>query len=165
MDRTAVLEKLQPMTNISARQVEHNTRTRVLVMPEQVVIRPGGGGHTIPLSQDGVKAMADFVDLPKKVCDRLSPDTFGRVTTELLGRKERYNLIMAEGEVQGFADYRGIKSMPVERVLSTIERVIPNPDYYRVSTLENNRTAALEIVGAKQETVRRGDTCRAGQRG
>ena len=161
MDRTVVLEKLEPVSRISARQVEHNPRTRVMVEPGQVIIRPGNGGHLIPLSENGVKAMTNFVGLPRKLGQELSPELFGRVVTELLGRKERYNLLLDDGQVEGLAEYRGVRNLPVERVLSTIERAIPRCDYHRVTVLPDC-AATLEIIGTKQEAVRRGDMVRAG---
>jgi hypothetical protein len=124
-------------------------------------MRPGNGGHLIPFSENGTKALAKFVGLPQRLCDNLSPDLFGRVTTELLGRKERYNLLLENGQVENLVDFRGIRNLPVERVLSTIEHVVPDCDYHRVSIL-NNRSASLEIVGPKQEGVRRGDIVQAG---
>jgi hypothetical protein len=161
MDRTAVLEKLESLSNTTARPVMHTPRTRVLVQPSQVVIRPGSGGQLVPLSENGVKAMTNFVGVPQTVCRELSPDLFGRVMTELLCRKERYNLLLDDGEVQNFGDYRGVRSLPVDRVLSTIEQAIPRCDYHRVSVLENY-SAMLEIVGINQQAVRRGDLVRAG---
>jgi len=132
-----------------------------MVQPGQVVIRPGSGGRLVPLSENGVKAMTNFVGLPQKVCRELSPDLFGRVATELLGRKERYNLLLDDGQVENFADYRGVRNLPAERVLSTIEHAIPRCDYHRVSIL-GNYSVVLEIVGTKQEAVRRGDLVRGG---
>jgi len=133
----------------------------VLVQPGQVMIRPGSGGALIPLSENGVKALANFVGMPMKLCQELSPDLFGRVATELLARKERYNLLLDNDEVQNFGDYRGIRNLPVERVLRAIERAIPRCDYHRVSIL-GQHTVTLEIVGTKQEAVRRGDIVRGG---
>ena len=161
MNRTEVLEKLEPIRHTTTRQVEHTPRTRVLVQPGQVVIRPGSGGQLVPLSENGVKAMTKFVGLPQSLCKELSPDLFSRVATELLGRKERYNLLLDDGQVENFIEYRGVRNLPVERVLSTIERTIPNCDYQRVNIL-GNHSAMLEIVGTKQEAVRRGDLVRAG---
>lgn len=161
MNRTEVLEKLEPICHTTARQVEHNPQTRVLVEPGHVIIRPGNGGHLIPFNEKGVKALASFVGLPQRLCQNLSPDLFGRVTTELLGRKERYNLLLENGQVENLVDFRGIRNLPVERVLSVIEHVVPNCNYHRVSIL-NNRSASLEIVGPKQEGVRRGDIVQAG---
>lgn len=161
MNRTNVLEKLEPICHSTVRPVEHTPRTRVLVQPGQVIIRPGSGGHLIPLSEDGVKAMTNFIGLPQKVCLELSPDLFGKVATELLGRKERYNLLLDDGEVQNIGEYRGVKNLPVERVLSTIEQAIPGCDYHRVSIL-SKYSVMLEIIGTKQEAVRRGDLVQAG---
>jgi hypothetical protein len=156
-----VLEKLEPICHTTARQIEHNPRTRVLVEPGQVTIRPGNGGRLIPVGENGVKALADFVDLPHNVCQRLSPDLFGRVTTELLARKERYNVLLENGEVRTFSDFRGIANLPIGRVLSTIEQGMPQCDFHRVDVFDNCSTA-LEIVGITQEAVRRGDLVRAG---
>jgi len=161
MDRTAVLDKLEPISHVSARPVVHTARTRVLVQPSQVVIRPGNGGQLVPMSENGVKAMANFVGLPQKVCKELSSDMFGKVVTELLSRKERYNLLLDNDEVQNFGDYRGVRNLPVDRVLSTIEQGMPHCDYQRVSIL-GNHSAILEMVGTKQEAIRRGDVVQAG---
>ena len=161
MNRMDVLEKLEPICHITARQVEHNPRTRVLVEPGQVIMRPGNGGHLIPFSENGAKALAKFVGLPQKLCNELSPELFGRVTTELLSRKERYNLLLDNGQVENLVDYRGIRNLPVERVLSAIEHVVPNCDYHRVSILDHY-SASLEMVGPRQEAVRRGDIVQAG---
>ena len=132
-----------------------------MVEPGQVIIRPGNGGHLIPVSENGVKEMVKFVGLSLGVCRNLSPDLFGRVATELLSRKERYNLLMDDGQVQTFADFRGMRNLPVERVLSTIEQAIPHCDYHRVTT-PGNHSAMLEIVGSRQTAVRRGDLVQAG---
>ena len=161
MDRTAVLEKLEPISHVTARPVTHTPRTRVLVEPGQVVIRPGSGGHLVPISEEGVKAMTNFVGLPHSVSQQLSPDLFGRVVTELLSRKERYNLLLDNEQVQNFGEFHGIRNLPVDRVLSAIEQALPSCDYHRVSVL-GNCSAMLEVVGTKQEAVRRGDLVHAG---
>lgn len=161
MDRTAVLEKLEPISHVSTRPVEHSERTRVLVEPMQVAIRPGSGGHLVPVSEDGVKAMTRFVGLPHAVWEQLGPDLSGKVVTHLLARKERYNLLLDNGEVKNFGDYRGVRNLPVERVLTAIERGMPDCNYHTVRVL-GNHSASLEVVGPKQEAVRRGDLMQAG---
>ena len=161
MNRIEALEKLQPICQTTVRQVEHSPRTRVIVEPEQVMIRPGSGGQLVPLSENGVKAMTSFIGLHRGVCQNLSPDLFGRVATELLSRKERYNLLLEEGQVQAFGEYRGVRNLPVDRVVSTIEKAVPGIDFHKVSVLPN-RSAMLELVGTQQQSVRRGDMVRAG---
>lgn len=161
MNRTEVLEHLEPISHTTVRQVEHTPRTRVVVEPGQVLIRPGSGGHLVPLSEKGVTAMTNFIGVPQKVSQALSPELFGRVATELLGRKERYNLLLEGDHVENFADFHGVRNLSVERVLTTIERAIPNCDYHRV-TVSQTCSAMLEIVGTQQEAVRRGDMVRAG---
>jgi hypothetical protein len=161
MDRQAVLEKLEPISHVTTRPVEHSSTTRVLVTPGQVVIRPGSGGHLVPIAEDGVKAMTNFVGLPHSVSQELSPDLFGRVVTELLSRKERYNLLLDNGQVKNFGDYQGVRNLPVDRVLTAIEHGLPHCDYHQVHVLKNH-SVTLEVVGLQQQAVRRGDLMRAG---
>ena len=161
MNRTDVLERLEPICHTTVKQIEHTAGTRVLAEPGQVAIRPVSGGKLIPLGTKGVEAMTRFVGLPKKLGEDLSLDLYGRVATELLARKERYNLLLDGDEVQEFVPYRGMKALPVERVLSTIERAVPGCDYHRVTVMPNC-SASLELIGTKQEAVRRGDLVRAG---
>jgi len=161
MNRTEVLQQLEPITRTQVRQVEHGPRTRITVTPDMVVLRPGSGGHLIPLNESGVKAMANYVGMPKSLCQRLSPDTFGRAATELLARKERYNLLIDNGQVVDFADYRGVRNLSVERVVETIERNIPGTDFHRVNIL-GQYSAIIEVVGEQRQPVARGDLIRAG---
>jgi len=161
MNRTEVLERLEPICHTKVRQVEHSARTRVICEPGQVVIRPSGGSQVVLIGEKGVKALTTFVGLPRKMSEELSPDLFGRVATELLSRKERYNLLLEGDVVESFSQYRGLRNLPVERVLSTIERAVPGCDYHRVTTHPNS-SASLEIVGTQQQAVRRGDMVRAG---
>jgi len=161
LDRTQVLEKLEPICHTTVKQVVHSPRTKVMVEPGQVVIRPGNGGQLVPLSENGVRAMTNFVGLPQKVCKELSPDLLGRVATHLLGQKERYNLLIGDGEVENFAEFRGMRNLPADRVLNSIEQAIPECDYHRVSILATS-SAILEIVGPKQAAVRRGDLVQGG---
>lgn len=162
MNRAEVLEYLEPMANVTVRQVEHRPQTRVVVTPDMVVLRPGSGGRLVPLSENGVKAMANFTGMPRSLGQQLSADTFGRVATELLARKERYNLLMDDGQVIDFTDYRGVRStLNLQRVVSTIEQAIPKAEFHRVSTMDNY-SAVIEVVGERRQPVVRGDLIRAG---
>ncbi len=161
MNRTEVLEHLEPLAHIQVRQVEHSPRTKVMVTPDMVTLRPGSGGHLVPLNENGVKALANFIGMPQAMGARLNPDTFGRVATELLGRKERYNLLLDNAQVTDFAEYRGVRTIQPERLVSTIERAIPKANFHRVLLL-GDYSAAIEIVGERRQPVARGDLIRAG---
>lgn len=160
MNREQVLEKLGPLTQTRVRQVEHVPRTRVVFQPGQALIRPGSGGQLVPINETGVTALGKFVGLPENVSKQLSDDLRGRVTTELLSRRERYNLLLEDGQVADISPYRGVSHLPVERVLTNIERGIPRCDYHNVTVIQ--RTITLEILGTQQQAVRRGDLVRAG---
>jgi len=161
MNRTEVLQQLEPITHTQVRQVEHGPRTRVVVTPDMVVLRPGSGGHLIPLNENGVKALTNYIGMPRSLCQQLSPDTFGRVVTELLDRKQRYNILLDNGQVIDFADYRGIRNLPTERVVETIERSVPSAEFHRVN-LFGQYSAMIEVVGEQRQPVVRGDLIRAG---
>jgi hypothetical protein len=161
MNRIEVMEKLQPICQTTVRQVEHSPRTRVVVQPDRVILRPGSGGRLIPLGEDGVRAMASFIGMPRAMCRNLRPDLFGKVATELLSRKERYNLLIDDGEIRDFAGYHGVHNLPAERVVSTIEQAIRGAEFHRVTIL-GNYSAMLEVVGDQRQAVRRGDLVRAG---
>ena len=112
------------------------------------------------MSEQGTRALANYIGMPRSLCQQLSPDTFGRVATELLARKERYNLLIDNGQVVDFADYRGMRNLPVERVLETIERSIPGTEFHRVNLF--GYSATIEVVGEQRQPVVRGDLIRAG---
>jgi hypothetical protein len=155
------MEKLQPICQTEVRQVNHQPRTRVIIQPDQVILKPGSGGRLIPLIQDGVRAMAGFIGMPRAMCQSLSSDLFGKVATELLSRKERYNLLIDDGEIRDFADYHGVRNLPAERVVRIIEQAIRGAEFHRVTIL-GNYSAMLEVVGDQRLAVRRGDLVRAG---
>lgn len=141
--------------------MEHSPRTRVLFNPDQVLIRPSGNGALVPLSETGEKSLTNFVGLPSRVQKNLSPGLRGQVVTELLSRTGHYNLLIDNDEVQAFTPYNGGRNLPVDRVVTIVDKVIPDCDFHRVSILANF-SAILEIVGPKQTAVRRGDLVRGG---
>jgi len=161
MDKTEVLEKLQPICQTTMRQVTHTPRTRVVIQPDQVILRPGSGGQLIPMNEKGARAMANFIGMPNALCQSLNPDLFGKVATELLARKERYNLLIDQGEIRDFAEYQGVHNLSAERVLTTIEQVIRSAEFHRVTVL-GNYSAMVEVVGEQRQAVHKNDLVRAG---
>ena len=161
MKRAEVMQQLEPLMGVTVKTIEHQPKTRVVVEPDQVILRPGSGGHLVPMNEQGVKSLANFVGMPQGMGKELSPDLFGRVTTELLERKHAYNVMMMEGAIVDFAKVDHIRNIAPERVIDAIEHTIPNADYNRVTTTKDY-TATLEVIGEKREPVVRGDLVRAG---
>ena len=127
-----------------------------------VTIRPGSGGALIPLSDKGVKSLQRFTGVPAPMRNNLSPAIFERLLTELLVRKERYNLLMDGEQVIDFAEYHGTRNLSPERVVRTIEQSIRgHVDYNRVLIMANY-SAVIEVVGEQHQAVVRGDIIRAG---
>lgn len=160
MDKTEVLEKIEPITRLGVREIEHNPRTKVMVAPEMIVLRPGHGARMIELAPEGAKAMARFAGFPMGLAKALSPDTFSRVATELLASKQRYSLLTDGDRVVDFADPRHYRPINPERVLKTIEHAIKTAEYHRALLFDHS--LHLEIVGERREAVARGDIVQAG---
>ena len=162
MDKNEVIEILQPLNKYRVRQVDQAERSRVRVTQEMVALRPGSGGALVPLNDKGVKSLQKFTGVPTGLQGKLTPDTFGRLLTELLARKERYNMLMDEDEVVDFAEYHGTRTMAPDRVVRTIEQSIHgHVDFNRALVMENY-SAMIEVVGEKRQAVVRGDVVRAG---
>ena len=161
MNRTEVLERMAPMLDTQVREVEHNARTKVAIAPDMITFRPGGGARTLEMSKEGVRSMASFVDLPWSVANRLRPETFGAVSTELLRKKDRYSLIIKDGAVVAMEKPHKFHMVNPERALRAIEGGLPHIDYHRVLLLDDF-VASLEVVGDRRQPVIRGDLIQAG---
>jgi len=161
MNRTEVLERMEPILNTQVRTMEHNPRTRVIVTPDMVTLRPGGGQHHLEMTTGGVQSLATFVGLPFNLAAKLRPETFGTVATELLGRKNRYSLMIKEGAVTAVAKPTEFHSLNPTRVLTAIEGGIKGIEYHRLLILDNF-VASLELIGERREPVVRGDLIQAG---
>jgi len=161
LDRTEVLERLEPITNVQLRQVEHTPRTRVMVSPEMVSFRPGGGQRIMEFAKAGIESMGDFIGVPLRVMGKLQPDTFSDVATQLLARKEHYGLMVKDGAITGVAKHQSAHPVNPERVLKAIDSAIPHADYHRVMLMDG-QTVNLEIVGDRRQAVHRGDMVQAG---
>jgi len=161
LNKVEVLERMEPILNTQVRTMEHNPRTRVMVTPEMVTLRPGGGQRHLEMTTSGVQSLANFVGLPWNLAAKLRPETFGTVATELLGRRQRYAVMIKEGAVTAVAKPTEFRSLNPTRVLTAIERGIRGIDYHRVLLLDNF-VVSLELIGERREPVVRGDLMQAG---
>ncbi len=161
MKKEEVLQHLEPLTGVAVRTIEHQPRTRVAVTPDQVILRPGAGGHLMPLNEQGIKSLAHFIGMTQPMGREISPELFGQVATQILSRRGRYSVMLMDGAIINFGRPGQGRQIAPERLVNTIERAIPNADYLKVTTTEQY-TATIEIVGEKREPVVRGDLVRAG---
>lgn len=164
MKRTEVLERLNTLTGYQVKRVEHTPKTRYVVTPDMIVLRPGEGRHALTVTQGGAKNLARFAGLGTDLPRVLSPDTFGRAVTELMAHKRGgYTVVIKDNEAVDFgpAELAGRTNVNPERVVSLLENVMgSDAEYYRV-TIEN-LAATLEVVGVEEAPVARGDIIRAG---
>lgn len=161
MNRTEVLERMEPILDTQVRTLEHNPRTRVMVTPEMVTLRPGGGQRHLEMTTAGVQSLANFVGLPWNLAAKLRPETFGTVATELLGRQHRYAVMLKDGAITGVAKPTEFHGLNPARVLTAIEGGIRGIEYHRVLLLDNF-VVSLELIGERREPVVAGDLVQAG---
>ncbi|MBU0777586.1 hypothetical protein KKF82_04950 [Patescibacteria group bacterium] len=161
MNRTEVLEQLEPIMNTQLREVDHNPRTRVMVAPEQVSLRPGGGKRILEVTPGGVMSLVKFSGLPENVAKNIRPETFGMVATELLAHKRRYSVVTKDGAITSFVRRGEYRNINPERALQAIESGVRGADFHRVLILDN-LVAHIEVVGEERQPVSRGDLIQAG---
>jgi hypothetical protein len=155
------LEKIRPLVDLKVHEVTHDRNTAVMSNGDNITFRPGGRGRQVAIAPEGVTSLVKFTGLPTEVQEKLSPRVFGQVATELLASKQRYGYLTHGDEVTSFVPQRQYKQYSPNRVLSTIERAIEGADYNRV-IIHPQPVVDLEIVGAREEAVQRGDLVRAG---
>lgn len=162
MNRDQLLKQLEPITNLGQKTVAHDRNTRVMFGVEPTFY-PGGRGRSIPLSQEGIESLAGFAGFPNSMVKDLRPETMGRVATELLASKEHYTVLTKAGEAVAFGHPRKTP-VATERLLNVIEHTIPagSVDYHRALVIPARQSAVLQVAGAEERPVVRGDLVRAG---
>ena len=161
MNRTEVLEKLQPVMGLKVHEVEHGPRTRLQVTPEEVIFNPGNRSRALTIAPEAVREITNFTGVGERLAKELRPTTFSLLITELLAAKGRYVLLAKEQQVVGIGKAGQYRPVNAERVLGAIERAIgESTDYARVSVL--SQSVYIEVVGDKQEAVAKGDLVQAG---
>lgn len=163
MNANQVMEKLAPVASVTAKKVERDPSTRIIVTPDMVTMRPGRGKRLLEVEKTSVKDLFQFLHTPPDMMGKLHPDTTSRVVNDLMGKHERFDLLMRDGKIIGFrgATNHSDHAMNPERVMETISKVIEKPDYNRVM-VSDNQNVSLEIVGIDKAAVTRGDVIRAG---
>lgn len=161
MERTEVLERLQPIMDTEMRHMDALAKTRVVVTPDMITLRPGGGQHSLPFTTEGAKDMAKFIGLPWNVAMNLVPGTFGDAATELLQKKGRFSMMVREGAITSLTRPGDFHPANPDRVLKAVEAGMPGVEYHRVMVYDN-AVVTLEIVGERREAVKRGDLIQAG---
>jgi len=147
--------------NTQLREVDHNPRTRVMVAPENVSLRPGGGKRILEVAPGGVMSLVKFSGLPENVAKNIRPETFGMVATELLASKRRYSVVLKDGAITNFVRRGEYRNTNPERALQAIEAGVRGADFHRVMILDN-LVAQIEVVGEERQPVSRGDLVQAG---
>ena len=151
MNRTQVMERISPMTDLKLRVID-GQHAKVGINDEVVVLRPGSGSKLIPFTHDGVESLGKFVGFPVSTTQKLSKPTASNVMTELLRRKEKFSIFTRDGEVVSVFRSQQWHQLKVERMLSVLEQTIQLQDYNRVFELEKH-VARIEMVGERREVI------------
>jgi hypothetical protein len=162
MDRIQALECMGELRNLKTKVITHNPNTRIHVEPNVVTLRPGGGGHTLELTPQGTQNLEAFAGMPRNYGKVLKPQTFSTLATELLESKNQYTIIMEDGKITGFAKAGEMPYVDPEKVLKSIEKVIPEASYDRVMPIDDSFSVMLDAVGSRQTEIRVGDPASAG---
>lgn len=160
MKANEVLDHLQDVRSVTAKVVDREPATKIMVTPDMVTMRPGKGKRLMEVEKEGVKDLFQFLHIPPDMVSKINPTTCGQVANDLLGQKERFELLLKDGKIIGFRAPHAGHSMNPERVLESIEKVVQKPDYHKVSI--DGQNVNLEIVGIDKAAVTRGDVVRAG---
>ncbi len=161
MNKVEVLEKMEPVLNTQVREITHNPRTRVVVTPDMITFRPGGGQRTLEMTETGVQSLANFIGLPWQLAAKLRPGTFGEVSSELLESKRQYSLVVKDQRVTAVVKRGHYHTINPERALKAIEDGVPGIEFHQVHILDD-LVVSLDVVGEKREPVQRGDLIQAG---
>lgn len=162
MNKSEVMEQLGHITQLRVRDIEHTPRTRVTVASdgETMSLRPNYG-QPIVIPPASIAKLLGYAGVPSGVAKRLTPDTLGRAVTECLGAQERYGLVLRGNEMTDIVKPGERHGINAERVLNTVERVIPDVDFHRINLLSPHKVN-LEMVGVQERPVVKGDLVRAG---
>lgn len=161
MERSAVLEQIQPIMRMGLRKVDHGAGARVVIGQEQVALKPSKGSRAITFTEDGQRNLLSFANIPMAMDNKLSMDTRARVANELLARKGPYSVIVNDNQITGFAtDKQEHNALNPERVLKTVEKALSIVNYNRVHV--EGAAARIELTTDQQATVARGDLVQAG---
>lgn len=160
MNREQVLERLEPLTHFTLRDIEHGPRTKVLVQGEEMGLRPGGG-KIVPVAPGSTQSFMRFCGVPGSLATRLSDELLGRVAGELLAKMGRYQLVLQDNQIIDATRMLRRGAIPPQRVIDTVERQIPEVTY-RQAMFPKANVAVLDVVGPRTEPVVEGDLVRGG---
>lgn len=158
MKRDEVLRKIEPICTGTVRDVPDSNGARIIVTPDMVEMRPRRGAQTVVV-QD-VPQLLHFVGLPLSLQKMLHPDTFGRALSEVLEKQGRYSMVVKDDKLASIVPYGERKAVNPERLLDTVEKIIPVDSYLRV--MLEGQMATIEVVGDKTDFVVKGDNVSAG---
>lgn len=162
MNREEVMTQLETISGLRVWDIPHNAHIKVAVAQRKDVMSfHVGGGKPIDVPEDVVGRLLGFAGVPGSMVEKLRPSTLGQAVAECLEHKRAYSLILNGSQMTDIVPYQERKAMPPERVVRTVEQIVTEPNYHRLNLLRDH-SVNMEIVGADEKPVARGDLVRAG---
>ncbi|MDD3984187.1 MAG: hypothetical protein PHU54_09700 [Candidatus Omnitrophica bacterium] len=152
MTRDEVLKRLEPISGTKMKAVETTPRTKVSFTPDAIILQPGSGGKLVPISKEGLTSLANYVGVSTQMITRLNDNTASTVLSELLQKKGSYVYHTKDDTVLSFYPDTKRIFVPVDRVVATIEKAVPDAAYIRTMVDENN-VVYIEMMGERRAPV------------
>lgn len=154
------MEQLEQETLLRAVPIEDTGRLRVIASADHLAIQTSRS-RTIEVAPNSVKPVLSFAGISTAVAEKLRPSTLGLVLTELMVDRKHCALLVRNNQVADIAPYGKFHPVNPERVLTIVEKAIPEADFHRVLNMPNHVTR-FEVVGVEERPVVKGDMVRAG---
>jgi len=152
MNRTQLMERLDPLLNMKFKNIETSPRTKLEITPDMIVLRPGDGSKMMEIASEGITSIAKYTGFPEKLTQDLSNGIASSAMSELLRKKECFSLFTKDNKVVSIGKPKDWKPINTDRLFNTLEKSMPVQDYNRVMCLDNH-IARIEVVGEKRTVV------------
>lgn len=77
MKANDVLDHLKDVREVTAKVIDREPATKIVVTPEMVTMRPGKGKRLLEVEKDGVKDLFQFLHMPPDMVGKIMPSTCG----------------------------------------------------------------------------------------
>jgi hypothetical protein len=162
MNRDEALKKVESVCNLKTRVITATPKTRLVLEPDIIWLKPGNGGHQLEVTDRGIEQLSAFAHIPDSYRKDLTPNTYASLTGELLQKKGSFTIIMQNGRVTGFAKAEEYRYIDPEKVMKALERLIPGADFDRVIPYDDKFAVMVDVVTERRQEVVVGDPASAG---
>lgn len=164
MDRTQVLERLEPMTQLKGRVVEGDFKISYSQPDGTFAVRPGKSCKTQLVEPSSIESLLRFAGVGADLSKRLTMTSLGNVVDESIRAREQgaFSILSRDNTVVDIGPASEFKTIAPERVLKKIEAGIREDVQYHNVLMLPNHTVRIETLGVQERAVAVDDLVRAG---